>query len=328
MSQIGPDGKFSVAQKLSDVINSKGREESVFIHPDNQTLYFSSNGHVGFGGLDIFMSKKQPDGNWGAPINLGYPINTASDENSLLVGPDGTIAYFASNRKGGIGGLDIYQFEMPKEIRPEKITYTKGKIYDAKTKQPLEANFELIDVENGKTLTQSFSDATGEFFVTITANKNYMVNVNRPGYLFYSENFLMKNKEADFNKPFVIDIPLEPIDIDGVVELKNIFFDVNKWDLKPESKAELEKLTQFLTSNPKLKIELGGHTDNSGDKKFNATLSTNRAKAVYDYLVTNGKIDAARLSYKGYAETKPKVPNDSPENKAKNRRTEFKVILK
>jgi outer membrane protein OmpA-like peptidoglycan-associated protein len=217
---------------------------------------------------------------------------------------------------------------MPKEIRPEKITYTKGKIYDAKTKLPLEANFELIDVENGKTLTQSFSDATGEFFVTITANKNYMVNVNRPGYLFYSENFLMKNKETDFSKPFVIDIPLEPIDIDGVVELKNIFFDVNKWDLKPDSKAELEKLTQFLTSNPKLKIELGGHTDNSGDKKFNETLSTNRAKAVYDYLVTNGNIDAARLAYKGYAATKPKVPNDSPENKAKNRRTEFKVISK
>lgn len=328
MSQIGPDGKFSVAEKLSDVINSKGREESVFIHPDNQTLYFSSNGHVGFGGLDIFMSKRQPDGNWGAPINLGYPINTASDENSLLVGPDGTIAYFASNRKGGIGGLDIYQFEMPKEIRPEKITYTKGKIYDAKTKQPLEANFELIDVDNGKTVTQSFSDATGEFFVTITANKNYMVNVNRSGYLFYSENFSMKNQETDFNKPFVIDIPLEPIDVDGVVELKNIFFDVNKWDLKPESKAELEKLTQFLSSNPKLKIELGGHTDNSGDKKFNATLSTNRAKAVYDYLITNGKIEATRLSYKGYADTKPKVPNDSPENKAKNRRTEFKVISK
>ncbi|MGZ4037929.1 MAG: OmpA family protein, partial [Bacteroidia bacterium] len=105
-------------------------------------------------------------------------------------------------------------------------------------------------------------------------------------------------------------------------------FDVNKWDLKPESKAELEKLILFLTKNPGVKIELGGHTDNSGDKAFNKTLSANRAKAVYDYLITTGKINAARLSYKGYADTRPKVPNDSPENKAKNRRTEFKVTGK
>ncbi len=328
MSLIGDDGKFSAPVKLNNNINTPFKEESVFIHPDNQTLYFSSEGHVGFGGLDIYMSKRLPTGDWGPPVNLGYPINTVKDENSLLVGPDGSIAYFASDRKGGFGGLDIYHFELPKELRPEKITYTKGKIYNARTKEALEASFELVDLDNGKTVTQSYSDANGQFFVTLTANKNYLVNVNKPGYLFYSDNFSLKGKEADFTKPYILEVPLEPIDTGRTVELKNIFFDVNKWDLKPESKAELEKLISFLTSNPKLKIELGGHTDNSGDKKFNQTLSANRAKAVYDYLVITGKIAAARLSFMGYAERRPKVPNDTPENKAKNRRTEFKVTSK
>ncbi len=325
MSTIGDDGKFSVAVKLSDNVNTPFKEESVFIHPDNQTLYFSSEGHIGFGGLDIFMSKRQPDGNWSQAVNLGYPINTVKDENSLLVGPDGSIAYFASNREGGFGGLDIYQFELPADIRPEKITYTKGKIFNSRTKEPLEANFELIDLESSKLVTQSYSDVTGQFFVTLTANKNYMVNVNRPGFMFYSDNFSLKGQAADFKKPFLLEIPLQPIDTGSTVELKNIFFDVNKWDLKPESKAELEKLISFLIKNPTLKIELGGHTDNSGDKKFNQMLSSNRAKAVYEYLIANGKINETRLSYKGYAETKPKVPNDTPENKALNRRTEFKI---
>lgn len=328
MSVIGDDGRFQPAVKLNSNVNSSGNEESVFIHPDNMTLYFASDGHPGLGGSDIFMSKRQPNGDWGPAINLGYPINTAADDNSFIVDPSGTLAYFASERDGGYGGLDIYQFELPADVRPEKITYAKGKIYNAKTKEPLEASFELFDLETSKNITTSYSGSNGEFFVTLTANKNYLVNVNKSGFLFYSDNFSLKDKEANFEKPYLIDIPLQPIDTGSTVELKNVFFDVNKWDLKPESKAELDKLVLFLTQNPTLKIELGGHTDNSGDKKFNITLSNNRAKAVYDYLITTGKIAATRLSYRGYGDTKPKVPNDSPENKAKNRRTEFKVTGK
>ncbi|MGZ3921651.1 MAG: OmpA family protein [Bacteroidia bacterium] len=322
------NGKFTAAVKISTTVNTPMKEESVFIHPDNQTLYFSSDGHPGMGGLDNYMSRRQPNGEWGPAINLGYPLNSFLNDNSLVVGPNGKIAFFASDRKGGFGGDDIYQFELPENVRPEKITYAKGKIYNAKTKAPLEANFELIDLESGTNVTRSISGANGEFLVTLTANKNYMVNVNKEGFLFYSENFSLKDKETDFNKPFLLDIPLEPIDTGSVVELKNVFFDVNKWELKPESKAELDKLASFLAKNPTLHIELGGHTDNSGDKKFNVTLSTNRAKAVYEYLITKGKIEEDRLSYKGYADKKPKVPNDTPENKAKNRRTEFKVTGK
>src|SRR5690606_17687580 len=160
-----------------------------------------------------------------------------------------------------------------------------GKVFNAQTKEPLSASFELVDLETQQSLTRSYSQNNGELFVTLTANKNYLVNVSNEGFLFYSDNFSLKGKEPDFNKPSVLEIPLQPIGTGSVVELKNIFFDVNKWDLKSESKAGLEKLISFLNKNATVKIEIGGHTDNSGDKKFNTTLSSNRAKAVYDYLI-------------------------------------------
>lgn len=325
---VGDDGKFGEAVRLSDVVNTPFKEESVFIHPDNQTLYFSSEGHPGMGGLDIFVSRRQADGSWGKPVNLGYPINTVTDENSLLVDANGKLAYLASEREGGFGGLDIYQFELPESVRPEKITYVKGLTFNAKTKVPLDASFELIDLETQQSVTKAFSNSSGEFLVTLTSNHNYLVNVSKPGFLFYSDNFSLKDKVADYNKPYQLEIPLQPIDTGYTIELKNVFFDVNKWDLKPQSKAELEKVIAFLKTNPTLKVEFGGHTDNSGDKAFNKTLSANRAKAVYDYVIQNGGIVATRLSYKGYSDTKPKVPNDTPENKAKNRRTELKVLGK
>ncbi|MCC6690665.1 MAG: PD40 domain-containing protein [Bacteroidia bacterium] len=327
MAQLKADGKFSHPVRLGKNINTPFHEESVFIHPDNQTLYFSSNGRVGMGGLDIYMSKRGADGQWGEAVNLGYPINTFNDENSLLVDSKGKLAYFASNRAGGIGGLDIYTLEVDSKFKPENMTYLKGKVYDSKTKKPLNASFELIELDSGKTVMQSESNQlTGEFLVCLPTNKNYALNVSKAGYLFYSENFSLKETK-DISKPFMMDVPLQPIDTGVTVQLKNIFFETNKFDLKPESKAELQKLISFLNLNSTLKIELSGHTDNTGDKKFNTTLSHNRAKSVYDYLIANG-IATDRLLYKGYGDTKPVAPNDTPENKQKNRRTEFKVIGK
>ena len=197
-----------------------------------------------------------------------------------------------------------------------------------KQKKAIAAKFEMYDLFTQNNIANSYADEKGNFLITLTAGKNYMINVEQKGYLFYSDNFSLQNTETSFDKPYLLDIPLQPIDTGAITELKNIFFDVNKWDLKPESKAELEKLILFLKQNQNVKVEIGGHTDNSGDKKFNQTLSNNRAKAVYDYLIKNGSIQESRLKYKGYADTKPKVPNDTPENKAKNRRTEFKIIGK
>jgi len=327
VATLNDNGSWEHPVNLGNRVNSPGDEESVCISTDGRSLYFGSNGHTGMGGYDIYVSRMDDNGNWGAARNLGYPINTYLDDHSLLVNPAGNLAYFASNRPGGFGGLDLYQFELYEDVRPGKITYLKGKVYDAKTKLPLGAHFELIDLESSKTMnTSDANTGNGEFLVTLPINKNYALNVSMAGYLFYSENFSLKEM-PDVSKPFLMDVPLQPIDTGSVVELKNIFFETAKFDLKPESKAELNKLVSFLNLNKTLRIELSGHTDNVGDKKMNLTLSQNRAKSVYDYLTSNG-IDSKRLTYKGYGDTKPKVKNDTDENRAMNRRTEFKVIGK
>ncbi|MCW3071380.1 MAG: OmpA/MotB domain protein [Bacteroidetes bacterium] len=326
VSELDADGSWKHPVNLGKKVNSKGDEQSVFIHPDGRTLYFSSNGRIGMGGFDIYVVRKDDKGVWGEPVNLGYPINTYGDENSLLVGASGEIAYFASNRDGGLGGLDMYKFELYKEARPDLVTYVKGKVYDVKSRAPLGAHFVLIDLATGKPVIESDANSgNGEFLVTLPVDKDYLLNVSQPGYLFYSENFALKEL-ADKTKPFIMDVPMQPIDT-GIIELKNVFFETAKFNLKPESNAELDILVKFLNVNKAIRGELSGHTDNVGDKKSNMTLSQNRAKTVYDYLVAHG-IDPKRLSYKGYGDTRPKVKNDSDENRAMNRRTEFKVISK
>lgn len=320
------NGTWTNPKKLSSVINTPEKEESVFIHPDGQTLYFGSNGHPGMGGVDLYMSRKDADGNWTTPVNLGYPINTSSNENSIIVSPDGKLAYFASDREGGFGGLDLYSFDLPEKVKPIATTYMKGKVYDAESKMTLGATFELIDVETGELIIKSkANDMTGDFLVSIPTNKELALNVSEKGYFFFSKNYSFKGNSSK-KDPFLVDVPLEKIKVSkkGFV-LENVFFDVNKYELKPQSKVELNKLYQFLLANRTLKVELGGHTDSDGDDKKNQILSENRAKAVVEYLINAG-IDKNRLTYKGYGETEPVAPNDTPENKAKNRRTELKII--
>lgn len=327
VSTLRVDGSWGPPHNLGPKINTPGKEETVFIHPDGKTLYFGSDGHVGMGGLDLYVSRMNDKGEWGEPVNLGYPINTYGDENSIIVAPSGELAYIASDRPGGSGRLDLYQFTLYESARPGKITYVKGKVYDARSKQPLGAHFELIDLATGKSVIESDANSgNGEFLVCLPVDKNYALNVSQQGYLFYSENFSL-TELVDKSKPFLMDVPMQPIDTGSVIELKNVFFETAKFDLKPESKAELNKLVAFLNSNKTMHGELSGHTDNVGEKKMNMTLSLNRAKAVYDYLVANG-IDAKRLTYKGFGDTRPKVKNDSDANRAINRRTEFKVTGK
>ena len=325
ITSINDSSHWSVPVPLSDKINTAGDEESVFIHPDNQTLYFSSDGHPGMGGLDIFMSRRNPDGSWGEPVNLGYPINTSNDENSLLVGPAGDLAYFASDREGGKGQLDLYQFELNPDFRPSPLTYMKGNVYDAATKKPLIANFELIDLATGTPVVRSTSNAgNGEFLVCLPAGKSYALNVSKDGYLFYSDNFELKNVKSA-KDPVLKDVYLHAIKAGESVVLKNIFYETDAYKLKEESKAELGKIVSFLTKNPKVTIEISGHTDNVGTKMYNQTLSERRAQAVFDYLVTKG-IPAARLTFRGFGDAKPIASNDKEEGRAQNRRTEFMIV--
>jgi outer membrane protein OmpA-like peptidoglycan-associated protein/tetratricopeptide (TPR) repeat protein len=318
------DKGWGEPENLGPNINTQFDEQSPFIHPDDSTLYFCSNGWPGLGGKDLFMSRLGKDGKWGKPENLGYPINSNGDENGLSLTATGQYAFFSSNNLNGYGGYDIYTFELPPNLRPHVVTYVKGKVADVKTKQPLEAAVEIIDLQRDEPVYQDYSDpAQGSFLATLKAGKNYGLNISRSGYLFYSENFSLVGHQS--KNPFNIDVLLEPIEVGNKVILNNIFFDTNKFDVKPESIAELQKLVEFLNLNPTVKIEISGHTDDVGNDALNQTLSENRAKAVYQYLITN-KIPAARLVFKGYGKTQPIVPNTSDENRQRNRRTEFKIV--
>ena len=327
VSYLEKDGGWKTPVPLPDYINTVKDEASVLIHPDGQTLYFSSNGHIGFGGYDLFMCRLQPDGTWSKPVNLGYPINSSDDENSLLVSSSGEIAFFASNRPGGYGELDLYSFPLDESIRPVYTTYMKGLVYDSLTKAKLEARFELVDLETGKLVQVTASNEKGEFFLNIATNKQYALTVNKKTYTFYSKNFSFGDDGTPKDKVFLMNVPMIPITNTTITTpLKNVFFDTDKSDLKAKSFVELNKLVDFLNANATIKIELHGHTDNEGDDAHNLTLSDDRAKSVMNYLISKG-ISKERLKAKGFGETKPIATNETKEGRAENRRTEY-VILK
>ena len=319
------EGIFTNPINMGRPINTEADEDYPFFHPNGITLYFSSTGHRGMGGRDIFYSNKNlADETWSEPVNIGYPINTIDDEISLFVNATGNKAFFASNRPGGYGGEDLYWFELPEKIRPRAVTYMKGRIFDVADKFPLEALFKVIDLKTGKMVVSSTSDPkTGEFLICIPTNSMYALHVERLNYLFYSETFELEGEHSDLD-PFIKDIYLKRIELGENVVLNNIFFDTDKWELKPESEVELKKLVVLLKDNPNMKIEIAGHTDNIGSREHNLTLSENRAKAVCDYLVSKG-ISRGRLTYKGYGFDKPIGTNDTEEGRALNRRTEFTI---
>lgn len=318
-----PNGKWGPAQNMGPNFNTAGDELAPFIHADNATLYFTSSGLEGYGDFDIFISRKGPNNEWSIPENVGYPINTIESEGSLFVAADGKTAYYASDRSDSKGGLDIYTFELRPDIRPAKTLYVKGKVYDVKTGKGLPSAVELIDNSLQKTITNVQTDETGNYFMTLPVGRDYTFSVNRKGYLFYSEIFPLSKKEADstYNK----DIPLQPIEINASLVLKNIFFETGSAQLQPLSLIELNTLVQLMNTNPTLKVQINGHTDNVGKPADNLKLSTDRAKAVVDYLVSKG-VTGTRLLYKGFGETKPVADNKTEEGRARNRRTEFVVI--
>lgn len=325
VTQLNEYGDWGIPEKLNDNINTKGYEGSIFIHPDNQTLYFSSDGLIGMGGLDIYVSRKDSTGDWGVAVNLGFPINTHKDENSIVISAEGELAMFASDRVDGFGGLDIYEFELYEEARPQFVTYIKGKVFDNETNTKLGARFELIDLNTSDIIIQSQANVgSGEFIVCLPTNREYALNVSHDGYLFYSENFNLDGIHSN-TEPFLMDIPLNRIKAGESVVMKNVFFEHDKYLLLDGSKVELGKLISFLNHNPDVKIEIGGHTDNVGDVAYNLELSQKRAKAVNDYLVEQG-MDQVRLLYKGYGESQPVDTNDTEEGRANNRRTEVRIL--
>ena len=325
VSHLLSNGRWSKPENLGPEINTSGDESEPFIHADNQTLYFVSNGLPGYGDADIFLIRKGNDGKWGKPENLGYPINTINTDGTLVIASDGVTAYFSSNRSDSRGANDIYTFEMRPGMRPYKTLWVRGKVFDQKTSAALPSTIELIDLATKQTLSKVQTDERGYYLVTLPVGKDYAFNVNRRGYLFYSDNYSLKDKSPD--STYENNIALQPIEVNAAVVLKNIFFDYNKYDLKPESQVELDKLVQLMQDNPTLKIQIEGHTDNIGNAADNMKLSENRAKSVVNYLLGKN-ISVTRLIAKGFGTTNPIANNSTEEGRAQNRRTELKVISK
>ena len=333
-------------------LNSRFNDGPVYIHIDGETMYIASQGHESIGGYDIFVSKKQ-QGQWTAPVNMGYPINTPYDDFFFAATANGKFAYISSNRAGGKGGYDIYRvtffgpekkpvvetedyllasvaqpvkdhaIESTVDVKKKSLTVFKGITIDAISRKPVEAMIDIIDNATGQVIeTFTTNSSTGKFIITLNSGKNYGIAVKATGYLFHSENFDIPAGSEDNLVNTVIE--LKNIAVGSKIALRNIFFDYGKSSLRAESNSELERLVKLMKDVPNLKIEISGHTDNTGSATVNETLSQQRAEAVVTYL-TNKGIAASRMTAKGYGAGSPVATNGTEDGRQKNRRTEFEI---
>ncbi len=327
VSRRNSAGQWTAAENVGTPVNTVGEEMSPFIHANGQTLYFSSNGHVGMGGYDLFMTENEEDSSWQQPRNLGYPINTHEDQFSLFVTADGTKGYYTHEvaRNGEPISGKIYQFTLPESAQVRnRSSYVSGRVFDADTKKPIGAEVQLFNLNSQQLEQQVEADsASGLYYMVLTEGAPYALYVNHPGYLFKSLSFEIA--EAETLKPVNLDVYLDPIRAGMITRLSNIFFDTDKHEVKPKSETELLRVVQFLEQNPEVRIEIGGHTDDVGNVAYNQRLSEKRAQAVLEWLMNAGA-PAKSLSAKGYGQSKPQVPNDSEENRQQNRRIEFRVL--
>ncbi len=315
---------WSEPVNLGDSVNTTGLEQSPFIHPDQQSLYFSSTGWPGMGQGDLFLTKALSKGLWSRSINLGYPINTHNNEMGLTVNARGNRAYFASDRGEGTD-TDLFTFELPLEIRPVMVSYMKGRVYDSRNMKGIEAVMQLIDLETEEVVMELEShQGNGDYLISLPTDRDYALNVSTDGYLFYSDHFTFSGIHSAVD-PLHMDIPLERIIAGSTVVLHNVFFETESHSLHKESLAELNKVYEFLERNPSIQVEISGHTDNTGSPQHNMELSEQRAGEVVKYLDNKG-IQIERLLSTGYGEEVPVAENDTEEGRRLNRRTELKIV--
>ena len=318
-------GNWGYPQNMGPVINTPGNEKSPFIHTDSQTLYFSSEGHMGLGGYDIFFSKLDSAGNWGIPKNIGYPINSFDDDVGFFVSTDGHYGYFASNKFNGIGGWDLYYFDLYEEARPEKVLFVRGQVKSEEEQSFFETRIELKNVESKKITAVPVDSLTGEYVAAVVFRSDYIMTVKKKGYV--NESKYISRIDPRYTKPIDVLVALKPIEVGMSYRLNDIYFEFNSVELPGESKIVIEEFYLFLTENQNLKISIEGHTDNIGNNEDNLILSEQRAKAVFNQLISMG-IPASRLEYEGYGESKPVASNATKHGRARNRRTEFVIIEK
>jgi tetratricopeptide (TPR) repeat protein len=324
-SKSDKSGNWSEAKNIGPTINTKNDEMSPFIHFDGKTLYFSSNGRVGMGGFDIYVTRMNEDSTWSEPADLGYPINTYNDEMGLIIDASGQQAYFSSKRNEK-NGKDIFSFLLDESERPNPVSYFRGRVFDSETGKSLKSDYELTQLKSGQIVSSGSTDASGSFLICLPAGYDYGLNVNKPGYLFYSDNFMLEGIHSA-TEPYNKRILLYPIKVGGKLQLSNVFYEFDSWEIKKESVSELERLYRLLSDNLNISVEIAGYTDSIGTVQYNQTLSERRAKSVVTYLTQKG-IKSDRLVYKGYGSNSPIGDNITGEGRKLNRRTEVKVISK
>ena len=326
VSKLDSINAWGKATNLGTPVNTPEDDLSPFIHANGRTLFFSSEGHVGMGGLDLYFTENQGD-KWKEPENLGYPLNTFEDQVALFITADGKKAYYSLERSQDdkYRRAKIVAIDVPQGLQAKfkATSFLKGTVYDAQTKQKLQADIELIALKNNEILGKTSSDTqTGTYTSVLTGGGTYGVFVSKKGYFFKSLNFDFTDK---IGSDKILDIALEPIKKEAKEILNNIFFDSAKWDLKPESTVELDKLVALLKANPTSPLEISGHTDDVGKDTDNLILSQKRAKSVLDYLVVKG-VNPLKIKSEGYGKTRPFLPNNSEENRRLNRRIEVKFL--
>lgn len=318
------DGKQRWSKPINMSMNTRDNEMSPFIHASNQYLIFASDGMKGMGGFDLYKMIRKKDNLWDKPVNMGYPINTFAGELGLVINAKSDKAYFSSDRLKG-KGKDIFIFDLPDKHKPPKVAWVKGKVFDAESEQALYASLILIDLETADTVAQLQSDRlNGNYLVCLPAGKEYLFAAESKGYLFYSDYFSLIDDDK-ITEAQILDIPLHKMNAGEEVVLRNVFFPIDSWKILPKSELELNRLIRLLKIKTNLKIEIGGHTDNTGSEEHNLELSRNRAKSVCEFLNRNG-ISNDRLTYRGYGSSKPISDNSSEKGRAQNRRTEFKIL--
>jgi outer membrane protein OmpA-like peptidoglycan-associated protein len=343
--------KWSKPINAGSMINTRYDEENVRLSGTGDTLWFSSKGHNTMGGYDIFFSTKDQDGNWGAVKNCGYPVNTVWDDMFYCPSPvNDSVFYFASNRSGGLGGMDIYEGRLSPPSRdtiqvpltsPDTLiirdtvvvnepapvkdaVILEGNILDSESEKPVLARVDIIDMLTDSIIvTTATSDIDGSYRVGLPAKKAYNISLKAEGYLSDLRQVIIP---PDYEKDiFKFDATLIKVKVGKRVVLNNILFETGKSVLTRSSYTELDHLLVILNDNPNMKIEISGHTDNTGSAAINLRLSGERAKAVVDYLTGKG-IDRSRLTSRGYGSTQPVADNSTSQGRAKNRRVEFKIL--
>lgn len=319
------DGEWGYAEPFA-VVNTLGKDKSPFLHQDSETLYFvsqCSKDRPGVGGLDIFYIRQDANGDWSEPKNIGYPINSEDDELGLFVSIDGEVAYFSS-RLGGY--WNIYSFELYEEARPQSVALLKGDLKDENGDPVSDAVIEIAYEGTDEVTTVAVNGNDGKYAAIVKTNKkqDVMVTVKKEGHAFDSklidkEEFKEENVTIRGN-----DLAVKKLEVGTSYTINDILYATNSATLNAKSKFILKGFARFLNENPSIEVSINGHTDDVGDDKKNLKLSQDRADGVKKFLVSLG-IDKTRLASKGLGETDPKVENNSAENRALNRRTDFVI---